>query len=35
MKTETITYKSLAEIEVTSDGRILQYGRELKQRLLG
>ena len=29
-----ITYKN-AKLEVTSDGRILQHGRELKQHLLG
>ena len=31
---KTIMYKD-AKLEVTSDGRILQYGKELKQHLLG
>lgn len=31
---KTITYKD-AKLEVTSDGRILQHGKELKQHLLG
>lgn len=34
MKTKTIMYKN-AELEVTSDGRIFQYGKELKQHMLG
>ena len=32
--TKTITYKN-SKLEVTSDGRILQHGRELKKYLLG
>ena len=32
--TKTIMYKN-AKLEVTSDGRILQHGKELKQHLLG
>jgi len=35
MKKRTITYKDSAEIEVTSDGKIFQYGKELKKYLLG
>lgn len=34
IRTKTIMYKN-AKLEVTSDGRILQYGRELKKYKLG
>lgn len=34
MKAKTIVYKN-AKLEVTADGKILQHGRELEQRLLG
>lgn len=34
IQTKTIMYKN-AKLEVTSDGRILQHGKELKQHLLG
>ena len=33
-KTKTIMYKN-AELEVTSDGRIFQYGKELAYMLMG
>lgn len=35
MKKKTIMYKNAAKLEVTSDGRVLQNGRELEQNALG